>query len=472
MFTTLPVEIILQILAHLDPLSLAKLSGVSTKLRHNVTKSADSIWRNLAMKFRKIEYAYFERKKTGCEDDLNFENIDPAAALGNSESIQALQESMFMIPASFSGLRNASTLGTLCLPACDDDDSRQLRDWKDVFKYYYVQERDGNRGKCTIRTLNGFFGSSGLMQFTDQKTISGLLDGSVIIWETSSGKMLARIKGHHCPITCLAAHSGLIASGGTDGRVIIYDAFDYQIRFELIIMGMDAISTIRFSTSHVIAGDRNGVIGVWSLLTGESVDRFLASTAVVRAPTQGVGVLTLQFDERFVIAAYQDTSVKVWSRKQGRLLHTLRDFDNVVNSIHFDGKYCCLGALDGSVKVFDLTRGVFLPPWDKEFPNNGIIWQGHNSGVTCVQIYKNFVLSGSMDKTITVWDRDGQQVSVLKGHTAPLIGIEIIPKGDGFQVLSIALDGNLKLWEGETCIKSESSVEGSLLALLTWTEGN
>lgn len=44
--------------------------------------------------------------------------------------------------------------------------------------------------------------------------------------------------------------------------------------------------------------------------------------------------------------------------------------------------------------------------------------RGHHYTVYCLELDKRHIISGSVDKTIRLWDRDtGQEIRTMKGHT-------------------------------------------------------
>ena len=80
---------------------------------------------------------------------------------------------------------------------------------------------------------------------------------------------------------------------------------------------------------------------------------------------------------------------------------------------------------------------------------------GHTGKVRAIQINKDFVFSGSWDKTVRVWDvNTGECVHVLRGHTGPVLCLHV----HGGIVVSGSQDTTLRLWDFK---------EGELLGTLT-----
>jgi DNA-binding beta-propeller fold protein YncE len=83
----------------------------------------------------------------------------------------------------------------------------------------------------------------------------------------------------------------------------------------------------------------------------------------------------------------------------------------------------------------------------------GEIWrfEGHTDEVYSVAFYPNgrYVLSGSMDHTIRLWDiESGREVRCFRGHTQ---GVEsVVFSSDGYRALSGSCDDTVRLWDIET----------------------
>ena len=107
------------------------------------------------------------------------------------------------------------------------------------------------------------------------------------------------------------------------------------------------------------------------------------------------------------------------------------------------------GSLDKTIKVWDLTK-----PNGEQCAHT---LTGHTDWVRCIGILDGRVLSGSSDKTIKVWDLtkpNGEQCTHnLTGHTGWVRCIGVLPDG---RVVSGSDDKTIKMWDltkpnGEEC---------------------
>ena len=75
-------------------------------------------------------------------------------------------------------------------------------------------------------------------------------------------------------------------------------------------------------------------------------------------------------------------------------------------------------------------------------------FKGHSSGVTSVAFSADgrYVLSGSYDKTLKLWDvSNGQEVRTFSGHSSYVMSVAFSP--DGRYALSGSYDHTMKLWD-------------------------
>ncbi len=82
------------------------------------------------------------------------------------------------------------------------------------------------------------------------------------------------------------------------------------------------------------------------------------------------------------------------------------------------------GTRDGIIVSASDDKTVRL--WDRN-GNQLAVCRGHEDGVTCVCVTKDGrIVSGSKDKTVRVWDRQGNQLAVYNGHTEGVNSVNIL----------------------------------------------
>ncbi|KAI5292646.1 hypothetical protein KEM52_006170 [Ascosphaera acerosa] len=128
-----------------------------------------------------------------------------------------------------------------------------------------------------------------------------------------------------------------------------------------------------------------------------------------RAHTHHV-VTCLQFDSDKILTGSDDTNIKVFDTKTGRVRTTLRGHEGGVWAFQYVGNTLVSGSTDRSVRVWDIAKAQCTH-----------IFQGHTSTVRCLQILQPakvgveadgtpiympkepLIITGSRDSTLRVW---------------------------------------------------------------------
>ncbi|MDZ8067685.1 MAG: WD40 repeat domain-containing protein [Nostoc sp. DedQUE08] len=124
------------------------------------------------------------------------------------------------------------------------------------------------------------------------------------------------------------------------------------------------------------------------------------------------------------------------------LLRTLTGHSSSVDAITVtsNGKYIISGSNDKTLKVWDLEIG-------KEISS----FTGHTDKINTIVVTPDdkLLISGSNDKTIKIWDLEtGTELYTLIGHTDSVQAVALTPNGK--QVISSSIDNTLKVWNLKT----------------------
>lgn len=132
---------------------------------------------------------------------------------------------------------------------------------------------------------------------------------------------------------------------------------------------------------------------------------------------------------RFIL---QDRSIAVWdmtSQTEIALRRVLVGHRAAVNVVDFDEKYIVSASGDRTIKVWNTSTCEFVRTLS-----------GHKRGIACLQYRDRLVVSGSSDNTIRLWDIEcGACLRVLEGHEELVRCIRF----DSKHIVSGAYDGSV-----------------------------
>lgn len=259
------------------------------------------------------------------------------------------------------------------------------------------------------------------MSADGDKIYSGSWDGTIKIWDISSGLCLQTLNGHKDAITCVIV----------DGDYIYSSSVDRTVRVWLLKTGAEVLKLEKHTASvnHiVIIGERlfscsaDSSIIAWDKKTGDHKDTFLGHTDTVRYLANINGELFSSGD---------DEKILKWHPYKGEVEQTLKGSVfaygvAITENYIYYGSRETLNILDrrtGVVKEFQTehtiywccynkakdelylgTEGGFLRIWRLRGTKAIQSFRGHKAGVLCIRLDGDLLYSGSEDRTLKVWD--------------------------------------------------------------------
>jgi WD40 repeat protein len=282
----------------------------------------------------------------------------------------------------------------------------------------------------------------------------GLKNGGLSIFPVKENKpVFANYwKGHDKAVTCLvfSADDKLVASGGLDGQVKIWDtpkcaelsatiqkANTAQPLHKIKAHG-GGVYGVAFSPDgkRLASTGADGAIKVWNTANGDLI--FTLSGA----HKGGARAVTFTPDGQSLISGGMDKLVKVWEAKaNGKVLKTLTNpapvFTVAVNS---NGKYIASGT-----GATDQPGHVIL--WDSETGKEIVDFKGHTDIVYAVIFHptEERLVSCGKDTTIRVWDLEKKEELYQDKHRDAVTSISFT--GDGKFLASTSAEV-IFLWQG------------------------
>ncbi|KAJ8645669.1 hypothetical protein MRB53_007417 [Persea americana] len=302
-------------------------------------------------------------------------------------------------------------------------DSKNIRVWKNQKEY------------------SGFKSSSGLVKaivISGDRIFTGHQDGKIRIWKISPKNPILYKKAGTLPRVKDLLKSSMNPNNYVKVR---------HHRNSIWIRHFDAISCLSLDADYgfLYSGSWDKTLKVWRVSDNRCMESISAHDDAVNSVVAGFDGL--------VLTGSADGSVKVWRREVLRkttkhtMVQTLLKQDCAVTVLakNPEGTVVYCGSSDGLVNFWE--RG-------KQLCHGGVL-RGHKLAVLCLAAIRNLLFSGSADKTICVWKRDGGThtcLSVLTGHAGPVkcLAVEEMSESSAedrrYVLYSGSLDKSVKVW--------------------------
>jgi WD40 repeat protein len=176
---------------------------------------------------------------------------------------------------------------------------------------------------------------------------------------------------------------------------------------------------------------------LFDLTNGEWLTTFEGHSRDVRS--------VMLLNETKIVTCSVDKSIKIWNIKNGECEKTLKGHSNWVNAIVILSNETIASCSDDETVCIWKFRTFF-----RSFRKTTL--KGHTRSVDCIAKIsiqsidsKNlYLLSGSSDKTIKLWDIDTAKcLRTFEGHEAPVVCLDSLTNE---RVLSSSADKTIKIW--------------------------
>lgn len=226
----------------------------------------------------------------------------------------------------------------------------------------------------------------------------------------------------------------LVAVGGQK-QVLIFNSNTFDL-VGVLPFPEGAPNVVKFSRngSLLLAGGgqagKSGKVVLWNVVTGERV-------AEIGDEPDAVLAADVSADQTLVALGGSGKLVKIFSLKDGELLHTMKKHTEWVLSLEFspDGVLLASGDRNGGLVVWESQSG-------REF----YTLPTHTAAITAVswRADSNILVSGSEDTTIRLWEMiNGTHVKGWGAHGGGVLSLQVTHDG---RIVSAGRDRVLKIW--------------------------
>ncbi|KAK2829856.1 hypothetical protein FQN49_007191 [Arthroderma sp. PD_2] len=370
-----------------------------------------------------------------------------------------------------------------------------------------------------LQTIKGHSASVGSLAFSSNGIVaSGLFTGILQVWELTTGKLRHVIDGHFKYITSVAfsPDDNKIVSGSDDGTVRIWDvttghriqAFSHSssindVAFSpnsdivasgslgktaqmwevateklQILEGHTAwVSSVKFFSDgkRIATGGSDDTVRIWDVATGKlqqtisypsfirvialspscgqlatiSSDNSVRISEVAMARSEPksplvhsryVESVAFSSNGSKIVSGSRDRTARIWDTRTGRLERALRHPNSVpCAAFSPNDSQIVSGCGDCKVRIWDVATGNLLQTMKGYFVVRGVAFSPDGSKV----------ISGTEEGTVRVWEVvTGKLLRTLKGHSRQVFKVFFSP--DGSKILSGSSDCTVRVWEEAT----------------------
>lgn len=264
-----------------------------------------------------------------------------------------------------------------------------------------IELPDGTTSNEPVRFFPGHTARVGCIAFFPggDRLLSVSNDGSLRVWDVSTGKPLRQYKIEKCRGEATLSPEGQFVAASADRTVVVLDLKEGEVK-------PDRVRELEQADGDFIGG------------------------------------LAFSPDGRQLASANYDSSTILWDVETGKVVQRLQGHHDQVRSVAFhpSGTRVVTGGYDKTVRI-----------WDPQSGKQVRVLQGHEKPILAVAISPDgtSVLSGGFDNVARLWDFEtGREIRTFRGHTDAITSVAFSP--DGRHMVTASHDRSVRLWDVAT----------------------
>ncbi|HLO33841.1 MAG TPA: WD40 repeat domain-containing protein [Anaerolineales bacterium] len=306
--------------------------------------------------------------------------------------------------------------------------------------------------------LNGHTAQVNSVAFSPDGKIlaSGSDDGTVILWEVTTKRLIGQLRGHTASARSVAfsPDGKTLVSGSDDHTLILWNVETGQLIHQLSGHSTPVLSVAFSPDGKTLAsGSEGSTLILWDVKSGKPVRQLNGHEAsVLSVAFSPDGGTLASSDADGLVLLWDISTLPKPTAGNEPPIHELTRHADRVNSVAFspNGRILAWGRDDGTVILWDLTRELLVSQLN-----------GHAASVRSLAFSPDgkTLVSGSDDHTLILWDlQTGRQIGQLSGHTDDVKTVAFSP--DDQTLASGSADHTVALWDVSTALGASTQSGG------------
>ncbi|KAJ2486725.1 ubiquitin-binding SDF ubiquitin ligase complex subunit met30 [Coemansia sp. RSA 2320] len=290
------------------------------------------------------------------------------------------------------------------------------RPWKAIFAERQIIANNWRKFRYQESHVQAHADGILCVQFNDEYMITGSYDSKVHVWDAETLELVSELTGHTMPVRALEFDDCKLFSGSLDGTVKIWNYRDGTCIRTLRVFENGGVISLYHQKGTLVVGGENGTIQVYNIAKMTSF--------TLTGHTDWVNAVRL-YGENTLFSCSDDMLIKRWDLEERRCMRTYSGHTHHVQSLQLSTKTSSATPINGNL-------APLRPRARQSLPKDGD------------EESKPFMISGSLDSTMRVWDIEtGECVDTIFGHVEGIWSMAF----DSLRVVSGSNDGIVKVWD-------------------------
>ena len=229
-----------------------------------------------------------------------------------------------------------------------------------------------------------------LLEFEPNFLLSGDNRNNIYLWnikEDKEEKYIYKFSGHKLSVNCLVkCNEKYFSSASSDKTIKIWDYEKRKLFRTIDAHDEEILSLIRLKNGNLCSGSKDKYIKIWNWQNCTNIDKIKIQDNMVKC--------LLQLDSETILYS-SDKNINIY--KNHEKIGYLDGHDDQINSLYkIKDNYIISGSSDKTIKIWDIKKKNCIQTLNE-----------HIKEINCViKLKNNTFVSCSNDKTIKIWEQN------------------------------------------------------------------